>query len=70
MVVYCLESPDLPVDVRPMDVALNETQPFSVVESEGLPGIPAHWLAEVLCRKQAWIGEGNSTATGATAQSP
>lgn len=40
-VVYCLESPDLPVDVRPMDVALNETQPFSVVESEGLPGIPA-----------------------------
>lgn len=39
--VYCLESPDLPEGVRPIDVALAETVQLTEVASAGLPGISA-----------------------------
>ncbi|MBV7333399.1 glycoside hydrolase family 127 protein [Chloroflexi bacterium TSY] len=40
-VVCCLESPDLPADVRPIDVALTASHPLTVAETEPLPGITA-----------------------------
>ncbi|MCB0047335.1 MAG: glycoside hydrolase family 127 protein [Caldilineaceae bacterium] len=40
-VVYCLESPDLPAGVRPMDVSLTDDAEFTLAESRDLPGIPA-----------------------------
>ncbi|MEZ4869082.1 MAG: glycoside hydrolase family 127 protein [Caldilineaceae bacterium] len=57
-VVYCLEAPDLPAGVRPIDVALTAESQFTVVESNGLPGIPALAGAGFIREKQVdWRGQ-------------
>lgn len=56
-VVYCLESPDLPANVRPIDVALADTHSFAIAENEQLPGIPVLAGTGVICEETIdWRG--------------